>query len=65
MDENDVVGILGQVKIRSDKAWRFFMEGFYNSADRQLSELRELLVDFYDRQEEKVDVEPSGDESPK
>jgi len=54
MGADDVVGILGQVRIRYETARQFFLVADYDAVDKELSELRDVLDDCYDRPEEDV-----------
>lgn len=50
----EVSKVLGQVKIRFEKAEVLFWDGEYDEADAQLAELRDVLDDIYDRPDEDV-----------
>lgn len=54
MTEQDIRRVLGQVKLFYEKAEEMFNEGQYDGADEQISVLRDLLDDIYDRPEEEV-----------
>ena len=60
MKDESVAQILGQVKLRYDRANRAFEASDYNEADLQLSELRDVLDDVYDRPDEDVEAGISG-----
>lgn len=62
MSKKDVEKILVQVKLRYYKASALFLAGELEKADEKISELRYVLDDIYDRQEEEVKKETSEDQ---
>ena len=59
MSKKDVGEILDQVMMRYERASQLFWSGDSESADKELSELRDVLDDVYDRPEEEVKKETS------
>lgn len=57
MSGKNVVLILDQVRMRLDVAEIAYDEGDFEKTDKELSELRDVLDDIYDRPEEGI-IEP-------
>jgi len=55
MNAREVEQVIRQVKLRLIEAEVCFTLGQYDSADKELLELRDVLDDIYDRPEENVD----------
>lgn len=60
MSAKNVEFIINQVKWKLEAAKMFYQAEMYEQADRELSLLRDVLDDIYDRPEEDVTEESSG-----
>lgn len=54
MKREEIEPIMDQVVHRFGKIWTAYFEKKYDDTDREISELRDVLDDIYDRPEEKI-----------
>ena len=53
MNQKEIEPVMDQVVKRFGRIWHAFFEKRYDETDREISELRDVLDDIYDREDEK------------